>query len=234
MKLSILMPVYNEEKTVETVVKSIYSSLNGIKKEIIIVDDNSKDNTFKILDKLKNKYKEIKLFRHEINKGKGGSVRTAIKEITGDLVIIQDSDLEYNPREIKDLIRFKEKSGASVVYGSRALNKKNKHSYLSYYLGNVFLNILTNLLYGSKITDMETCYKLIPRNIIKSLDLKSNGFDMEPEITAKILRKGYSIKETSISYNPRSKEEGKKIKWKDGIIALWALVYWRFKKINQP
>ena len=145
----------------------------------------------------------------------------------GDVIIIQDADLEYDVKEIKKLVDFIKKEKSDVVYGSRILGD-NPYQYFTYYLGNRFLSFLTSILYGAKITDMETCYKLMPLKIAKSLDLQANGFDIEPEITAKILRKGYSIREIPISYSPRSKEEGKKIGWKDGVKAVFVLIYWRF------
>lgn len=231
MKLSIIIPAYNEEKTLKRVVDEVETALKSIDKEIIIVNDASKDETPEIINRLKKKYKNIKSFSHERNMGKGASIRTGIKNISGDLVIIQDSDLEYDPKDIIRLLNYRKMKNYEVVYGSRILNKKNRYSYYSYLLGNILLNKATNFLYNAKITDMETCYKLIPAKAIKKIKLIANGFDMEPEITAKLSLMGYKIKEIPISYYPRSKKEGKKIRWRDGVIALYTLLYWRLKHI---
>ena len=225
------MPVFNEEKTIEKTVEKVEKvKINNYEKELIIVDDCSKDRTSKIINNLKKKYKNIKSFSHPVNKGKGAAIRTALDNIGGDIVIIQDADSEYNPEEIADMVKFREDNNLDVVYGSRMLNKKNKYSYYSYLLGNIFLNKTTNYLYRTKLTDMETCYKLIPSKIFKKIKMIANGFDIEPEITAKISRLGHKITEFPISYYPRSKEEGKKIRWKDGLAAVWTLFYWRFRK----
>ena len=230
-KISIIMPAFNEERTIEKTVDKVEKiKIKNYLKELIIVDDCSKDNTSIIIKKLKMKYKNIKSFTHPVNQGKGATIRTALKNVTGEIAIIQDADAEYNPEEIADLIKFREKNKLDVVYGSRALNKNNSYSYISYLLGNVFLNKITNLLYSTRLTDMETCYKLVPSKILKQINIVSNGFDIEPEITAKIARLGYKIAEFPISYYPRSKEEGKKIRWKDGLAAVWTLFYWRFRK----
>jgi len=227
MKLSILIPVYNEEKTLLSIIKKVKDvNLEKIKKEIIIVDDFSKDGTKKLLKQIQDN--KIRIFFHSKNKGKGAAIRTALKHATGDFVINQDADLEYDPREYLKLIEVMKKNSAKVVYGSRIKNKKNKYAYLSYYLGNLFLNSFLNMIYSSNLTDFETCYKLIDRRLLQSLDLRANKFDIEPEITSKILRKGIKIYEVPIDYTPRKKEQGKKIGWKDGISALWAIIKYRF------
>ena len=228
MKLSIIIPVYNEEKTLSKIISKINdTSLGDYEREIIIIDDASTDKTSETINKLKKRYGYIKSFRHDKNQGKGAAIRTGIKNLHGDFVIIQDADLEYDPLDIPKLLAFRDVKKFDVVYGSRILNKNNKYSYYSYLLGNFVLNKVTNLLYGLNLTDMETCYKLIPAKIIKELRLVSNGFDIEPEITAKIALRGYKIGEMPINYIPRSKEEGKKIRWRDGLIALWTLLYFR-------
>lgn len=231
-KISILIPVYNEERTLKKVIDLIKTvKIPNFEKEIIVVDDASTDNTSNIIKELKIQDGKLKFFRHPKNMGKGAALRTAIKNTTGDLAIIQDADLEYDPKEIANLVYFLNKGKYDVVYGSRKLKKENKSSYVSYYLGNAFLNMLTNFLYKSNLTDMETCYKLIPSKILKEINLVANRFNIEPEITAKILKKRYKIGEIPISYCPRKLEEGKKIGWRDGISAIWTLFYWRFKKI---
>jgi len=222
MKLSIIIPVYNEIKTVEEVVNKVKKL--EINKEIIVVDDGSSDGSRELLKSLK----DIKLFLHEENGGKGKAVRTGLDNVTGDVVVIQDADLEYNP---EDFIKMFEeiKKGSKVVYGSRFLGKKfDKVIIKSHYVGNKFLSLLTSLLYFKKITDMETCYKMFRKEVMEGINLKARGFDLEPEITSKILRKGYNIKEILIRYNARDFKEGKKITWKDGVKAGWYLLKYRF------
>lgn len=229
-KLSIIIPVFNEEKTITVILDSLKKVKFSLKTEVIIVDDGSKDFSVKIIkDYIKRDKNKYILIQKE-NGGKGSALRAGFEKATGEAVIIQDADLEYTPEEINSLIKELNKGDADVIYGSRML-KSNPTSHWIYYLGNWFLSFSTSLLYGSRITDMETCYKLIPIKIIRELNLVSNKFDIEPEITAKILRKGYTIKEIPISYSPRSKKEGKKIGLKDGFQALWQLVKWRFKRI---
>ena len=235
MKISIIVPVYNEEKTLAKILDKLVSVDLNLKKEILIIDDGSKDNTKKVaLDYIKKKKQKNIEFKFYLKKngGKGSAVRQGIKLATGDIITIQDADLEYNPEDYKLLITPIINGTASVVYGSRILNKNNEIGYFVYYLGNKFLTLLTKLLYFSGITDMETCYKVFRADIIKSIPLKSNKFDIEPEITAKILRKGVKIKEIPISYSPRTIEEGKKINWKDGLHAILVLLKWRFAKWN--
>lgn len=224
-KISIIIPAYNEQRTIAKVLESVEQiRIQGYSKEIIVVNDASKDNTKKIVEVFCKKNKNIKLLNHQKNLGKGAGIVTASKHITGDIVIIQDADLEYNPIEIPKLVKEYEKNKGCAIYGSRDLNKKNAHSYMSYFLGNKILNFVTNLIYRTKITDMETCYKLIPTDIFKKIKLESSGFEIEPEITAKIAMLKCKIKEIPITYKPRSIEEGKKIKWTDGIWAILKLI----------
>ncbi len=235
MKLSILIPVYDEEKTILLILERIKEIKLEIKKEVIIVNDGSKDSSKVMIENFLKKNKSRKdiewKFYSKVNGGKGSAIRMALEHATGDLAIIQDADLEYKPEEIANLINQLLKKESDVVYGSRILNRKNKTAYISYYFGNRFLSIVTSILYGTPITDMETCYKLIPLKIFKELNISRNKFDIEPEITGKILKKGYKIKEIPITYRPRSKEEGKKIGWIDGLQALWVLFSIRLKKI---
>lgn len=223
-KLSIIIPAYNEEKTIEEVIKKVMDvKLPNYEKEIIVVNDASKDSTFKLLVKLKRKYRKLIVLNHKINSGKGSAIITALKVVTGKIVIIQDADFEYDPKDIPKLVNCYGSHPGSAVYGSREL-KKHDYSYISYALGNKFLNFVTNLLYNLHISDMETCYKLLPVEIFKSLNLRCKSFDIEPEITAKLSLMNVKINEVPIDYHPRSKKEGKKIRWTDGFVALKVLV----------
>lgn len=238
MKLSIIIPVFNEEKTVSRILAKVnwVKLPKGIEKEIVIVDDGSKDDS-----KLKIKYAKSKLkiknlitIYHRTNLGKGAAVRTGTKYSSGDVILIQDADLEYDPEDYKRLLSPILSKKAKVVYGTRLKNYPFKilgrrHTpFLTHFLGNKFLTSITNILYGSNLTDMETCYKVFTTEVAKSLNLKSNRFEVEPEITAKILKKGYSIYEVPIKVTPRGYNEGKKITWRDGFIALWTLFKYRF------
>ena len=227
MKLSIIMPVYNEKSTIKEIIHRIKNV--PIDKEIIIADDCSTDGTREILRKLQSEEYdkgEIKIIYHEKNMGKGWAIRTALKYVSGEIVIIQDADLEYEPEDYPRLIEPIVSGEASVVYGPRSLGKKI--SYLSFYLGGQFLSFLTNILYGSHITDEATCYKVFRADVIKGINLKCERFEFCPEVTAKLLKKGYKIYEVPIHYYPRSIKEGKKINWKDGLEAIWTLIKYRF------
>ncbi len=232
MKLSIIIPVFNEEETIEQLLKKVTQvKLPGsIKKEIIIVDDGSKDQTTKILDKLEYKY-----IKHQINQGKGAAVKTGLKNSTGDIVIIQDADLEYDPNYYPLLLQPILKNKADVVFGTRLdkypLNLFGEYKTVlpTHLIANKFLTMLTNLIYGSNLTDMETCYKLFRKEVLSGIELNSKKFDFEPEITAKILKKGTQILEVPIKVKPRGYKEGKKIGWKDGFQAIWTLVKYRFE-----
>lgn len=232
MKLSIIIPVFNEEKTISKVIKRVQAlKIPSVEKEIIVIDDGSTDNTVK---NIKKEVKGIELLVHEKNMGKGAAVNTGIKNAKGDYIVIQDADLEYDPEDIKKLVEKVLNGKSKVVYGTR-LNRLPNFSkdekrllFLIHYLGNRFLSLLTSILYGQWLTDMETCYKLFPRNAVSGIKLKARRFDFEPEITAKLLKKGYQILEVPISTNPRGYEEGKKLNTvKDGSIALWTLVKYR-------
>lgn len=225
MKISIIVPAYNEENTLEEVMKKLLKIDFGIQKEIIAVNDGSIDNTAKILNSFRKK--GVKVFHHEKNKGKGAAIRTGISNATGDIITIQDSDLEYTPENLKYLIKPIIDGKEKVVYGSRFM-KKNKVIYSSYYLGNKIVSLFASLIYLRKVSDVETCYKVFSSDVIKDIHLNARGFEFEPEVTAKILKKGIRIFEMPIDYKPRTKEEGKKIRPKDGIIALWTLIKYRF------
>ena len=218
--LSIVIPCYNEKDSILNLVNKVLES--PIKnKEIIVVDDCSKDGTREILEK-DVKPLVSKVIYHEVNKGKGGALHTGFKAATGDAVIVQDADLEYDPNEYPLVVEPIFNGEADVVYGSRYLNQKRK-GYLANRLANWFLTKLSNLLTGNSITDMETCYKCFKREIIQSIDLKEERFGFEPEVTAKIAKKGIKIKEVPISYYPRTNEEGKKIGFKDGLRAIYCI-----------
>ena len=228
-KVSIVVPVYNEINTIDEILKKIENaSFYGLEKEVILVDDMSTDGTREKLKELENKYK---VFYHEKNQGKGAAIRTAMSNITGDIMVIQDADLEYDPNDYEDLIKLIVENKADVVYGSRLTGAKPSRSFMfTHLLGNKLLTFTTNLLYGATLTDMETCYKVFKREIIQSITIEENRFGFEPEITAKVAKiKSIRIYEVGISYYGRTYEEGKKIGIKDGFRALWAIMKYRFK-----
>jgi glycosyltransferase involved in cell wall biosynthesis len=229
-KLSILIPVYNEAKTIiEILQRVVEAPCEGLIKELIIVDDASADGTREILQKLNADEYHAKIYFHEKNQGKGAALRTAQGHATGDIVLIQDADLEYSPNEYPQLIKPILDGNADVVYGSRLSGGKITRAFhFTHYLGNKFLSLLTNVLYDSTLTDMETCYKVFRADIFKKIKIKSSRFEFEPEITAKVLKQGIRLYELPISYFGRDYSEGKKITWKDGFAAIWALVKYRF------
>ena len=232
MKLSVIIPAYNEINTIKEIITKI--KLIKIPKEIIIVDDFSTDGTREYLRNLKDR--GIKVFFHNKNYGKSHALRTAIKYATGDIIIIQDADLEYDPQDYYKLVKPIEQGKTKVVYGTRFPKKRGHpsllHPYKSlfnpFYFGNKILTILANVLYNAKITDEPTCYKIFDAKLLKSINLKSEKFEFCPEVTAKVRKKGHKIYEVPISYNPRTIEEGKKINWKDGVEAIWTLIKYKF------
>ncbi len=234
MKLSIIIPVFNEEKTIKEVLKKIDSlKIYSVEKEIIVVDDGSTDASKNKMNSIK--VKGMKSFFHKKNQGKGAAVRTGIEHATGDYILIQDADLEYNPDDIKELLLPINIGVATVVYGTRLnrlpnfLKDERTFRFFIHYMGNKFLSLLTSMLYGQWITDMETGYKLIPRSMLSGITLHARSFDFEPEITAKILKKGVKIFEVPITTNPRGYDEGKKLNTvRDGMIALWTLIKYKF------
>jgi len=223
MKLSVLMPVYNEESTIEKIIDKVKRV--NIDKQIIIVDDGSTDRTGDILEKFK--HGDIKIIQHARNQGKGTAIRTAIPYVEGEVTIIQDADLEYDPEDYHRLIRPITEGKAEIVYGSRFL-KFNKAIYFRYVLGNKFLTWLINGLYHSRITDSYTCYKAFKTEVLRNLTLHSKRFEFEAEVTVKSLKKRYEIQEVPISYSPRTLREGKKIGWKDALSGLLTIVKYRF------
>jgi glycosyltransferase involved in cell wall biosynthesis len=226
MKLSVVIPVYNEKNTIEELVRSV-RSVKDIDMEIVIVDDASTDGSTEILRELGKKYPDIKIIYKVINEGKGDSLKVGFSKTTGDYVIVQDADLEYDPQDYKKLLEALGKNNVDVVYGSRFSGSYERMTTLHYF-GNKVLTIVTNTLFGVTLTDMETCYKLMPGDFVRKLTLKSKRFEFEPEITAKILKSGLNIKEVPITYKGRSFSEGKKITWKDGFRAIWSLIKFRF------
>ncbi|RKY42896.1 MAG: glycosyltransferase family 2 protein [Candidatus Makaraimicrobium thalassicum] len=228
MKISVLMPVYNESRTVMDVLELVKGV--DLDKEIILVDDCSTDGTRELLkDRFGDGKGDIRVFYHTRNKGKGAAIRTALSNATGDYVIIQDADMEYSPEDMVKLAGLAWKTGAKAVYGSRFLKTRRCTSF-SHFLVNRFLTVLTNILFGGALTDMETCYKMIRTDIMRSLDIRAKRFEIEPEITAKLLKRGYAIREVPILYRGRGYDEGKKIGWRDGVEAVWALARHRFFK----
>jgi len=226
-KITILIPVFNEVNTLRTILQKVEdANFCGLEKEIILIDDFSTDGTKEIFDELKDKYK---ILYHEKNMGKGAALRTGFEHATGDIVIIQDADLEYEPADYEPLIQLILDDKADVAYGSRFSGTKPSKAFMfTQLLGNKVLTLMTNILYHTTLTDMETCYKAFKADFIKGIQIKSNRFDFEPEITAKVLKKGARLSELPISYYGREYEEGKKITWKDGVHAILALIKFRF------
>lgn len=229
-KLSILIPVYNELKTVVPVLELVANApASGLEKELIVVDDGSTDGTRALLEELDASLYNARIYFHEKNQGKGAALRTAQGHATGDIIIIQDADMEYSPEEYPELLKPILDGKADVVYGSRLSGGKvSRAFYFTHLVGNKVLSLLTNILYNSTLTDMETCYKVFRAEIFKAVKINSNRFDFEPEITAKVLKQGVRFYELPISYYGRDYAEGKKITWKDGFQAIWALLKYRF------
>jgi glycosyltransferase involved in cell wall biosynthesis len=224
-KLSVIVPVFNERNTVVEILRRMRAVDLPIDREFIVVDDGSDDGTRLVLTQLEDS--TTKVVSHPDNRGKGAAVRTGLQHVTGDLVLIQDGDLEYDPDDWLRLLAPVLKGRANVVYGSR-FTGEHRNMLFMHWAGNRMLSLVTNLLYNTTLSDMETCYKLIDRDVLRGITVRSDRFDFEPEITAKILRKGIRIYEVPISYAGREFEEGKKITWRDGFAALFALVKYRF------
>jgi glycosyltransferase involved in cell wall biosynthesis len=222
--LSVLMPVYNERATIEEMVARVLAV--KVRKELIVVDDASLDGSREMLQKLAGE-KGFTLLLQERNQGKGAAVRRALAEAKGDIVVIQDADLEYSPEEYPELLDLIMKGKADAVFGSRFIGR-HRCFLFTHYLANLFLNLVTNVLYNTTLTDMETCFKAVRADVIKSLALKSDRFGIEPEITAKLFKRGARVYEVPITYEGRDYSEGKKITWRDGFPALWTLVKYRF------
>jgi glycosyltransferase involved in cell wall biosynthesis len=245
MLLSIVIPVYNEVNLVCELLRKVLDLRldRGMEKEIIVVDDGSTDGTDAVIERFiqSQANKGIRLIQHERNRGKGAAVRTGFEAAKGDILIIQDADLEYDPNDINDVLAPILNGGAQVVYGSRILREKalgrsgvcglitgkHPHSYVLAYLGGVAITKWTNFLTGSKLTDEPTCYKCFHRSALQGITIECDDFSWEPEITVKLLRRGFQIMEVPISYHPRKNSEGKKINWTHGVKALWTV--WRYR-----
>ena len=226
-KLSVVVPVFNERNTLVEILRRMRAVElpDGIEREIIVIDDGSTDGTRDVLKQLGDS--TVRVVMHEHNRGKGAAVRTGIKHATGDYVLVQDADLEYDPDDWPRLIAPVLRGRARVVYGSRFTGERRNMLFL-HWIGNRLLSLTTNVLYNTTLSDMETCYKVVDRELLTSLDLHANHFDIEPEITAKILKRGVRIYEVPISYTGREIDEGKKITWRDGFSALYTLIKYRF------
>jgi len=225
MKLSVVLPAYNEKETILGIIEKVLKE--EIVSELIIVDDGSDDGTTDTLKKTPFDPR-VKVLFHNRNMGKGAALRTAFKEVKGDVAIVQDADLEYDPREYKELIRPIEGGEADVVYGTRLTGSKPQRAYLFWHkLGNNFITFFAGFLYNTTLTDIETGYKMIRTSLLKDINIKSNGFDFEPEFTAKVLKRKARIYEVPISYYGRTYSEGKKIFWWHGFEAIWTLIKYR-------
>jgi glycosyltransferase involved in cell wall biosynthesis len=225
--LSVIVPVFNERNTVAEIIRRMRAVTLpvGMELEVVVVDDGSSDGTDKVLGALEDS--TVRVINHGGNLGKGAAIRTGLESVRGDLVLVQDADLEYDPEDWPRLIDPIVKGKAQVVYGSRFTGER-KNMFPSHWLGNRFLTLVTNILYRTTLSDMETCYKLFDRRVLEGITIRSQRFEFEPEITAKVLRRGYRIYEVPISYAGREMSEGKKISWRDGIGAIIALVRYRF------
>ncbi len=225
MKLSVVIPVYNEVKNVAEILRRVQAT--GLASEIVVVDDCSQDGTRPILQQLDGK-NGIRVLLHDRNQGKGAAVRTGMQHAQGDVILIQDADLEYDPRDYPMLLQPLEEARADVVYGSRFLGGPRRAAMFWHMIANYMLTFMTNILYDTILTDMETGYKVFRRAVIQDMKLRASRFDFEPEFTAKILKRHYRIYEVPISFNPRDYSEGKKIKLKDAFAAVWTLIKYRF------
>ena len=224
-KLSVIVPVYDERNTVVEIVRRMRAVELPVDLEIVVVDDGSTDGTRDVLRQLGDSTVHVVL--HERNQGKGAAIRTGLAHVTGDLVLVQDADLEYDPEDWPKLLNPIMRGKARVVYGSRFTGERRNMLFL-HWIGNRFLSLVTNVLYNTTLSDMETCYKLFDRSVLDGITIRASRFEFEPEITAKILRRKIRIYEVPISYTGREFDEGKKITWRDGFIALWTLVKYRF------
>jgi glycosyltransferase involved in cell wall biosynthesis len=225
MKLSIIIPVYNEVKTIQEIIQRVQAT--GLADEILAIDDGSTDGSRDVLGNL-SKEGKVKVIHHDHNQGKGSAVRTGIQNASGDLMLIQDADLEYDPREYPTLLKPIQEGIADVVYGSRFLGAGRRPVLFWNMVANKILTLTTNILYNNILTDMETGYKLFRREVVQDLPLRAHGFEFEPEFTAKILKRKARLYEVPITFNPRDYSEGKKIKMKDAFLALWTLFKYRF------
>ena len=229
MKLSVLVPVFNERRTIKKVIDRVLAvDLGDLEREVILVDDGSTDGSREVLASLEDP-PQVRVYYHDLNQGKGAAVRTAMFRATGDIMLVQDADLEYDPRDYHIVLQPILEGRADVVYGSRFMGAPRKAMLFWHMVGNHLLTLLTNVLYDSIISDMETCYKAFRADVIHDVVLRAKKFELEPELTAKILKRGYRIYEVPISYDGREYTEGKKITWRDGPDAAWTLLRYRFR-----
>ena len=226
MKLSVVIPVYNEVGTIKEIVRRVQAV--ALEKEIVIVDDYSTDGTREHLREISQNHGNVNVLYHDHNQGKGAALRTGFHALTGDIVVIQDADLEYDPTQYPLLLEPILDGRADVVYGSRFLGGPHRVLFFWHYVGNKLLTLLSNMLTNLNLTDMETCYKVFKKEVLHEIELKSNRFGFEPEFTAKVAKKDYRIYETPITYSGRTYAEGKKIGWKDGVKAVFAILWFRF------
>ncbi|HOJ32507.1 MAG TPA: glycosyltransferase family 2 protein [Candidatus Hydrogenedentes bacterium] len=226
VKLSVVIPLYNEVNTLEHVVEKVLAA--PFDKEILIVDDGSSDGSGAVADRLEGQHAEIRVFHHTINRGKGAALRTAFNEVTGDIIIIQDADLEYDPADYRSLLAPLLENKADIVYGSRFLGGPRRVLFFWHMVGNTFLTLFSNMLTNLNLTDMETGYKAFRKNVLDRLVIRSNRFGVEPELTAKFAKGRWRIYEVPISYAGRGYHEGKKITWVDGLKAFFAILWFRF------
>ncbi len=223
-KLSVVMPVYNESETVEEIVRRVRAV--PMAKELIIVDDGSTDGTRELLKAMEGD-EDVTVLYHQRNRGKGAALQTGFEQVGGDVVIVQDADLEYDPADYPALLEPILDGRADVVYGSRFLGGPHRVLYFWHYVGNRFLTVLSNMLSNLNLSDMETCYKAFRREVLEEISIKSDRFGFEPEFTMKVAKKGFVVYEVPVSYSGRTYAEGKKITWKDGVAALWKIFRFR-------
>jgi glycosyltransferase involved in cell wall biosynthesis len=226
--LSVIVPVYNERTTLSEILRRMRAVDLPMDREIIVVDDGSTDGSDKVLSHMEDS--TVRVLRHGGNKGKGAAIRTGLEVARGDLLLVQDADLEYDPEDWPKLLAPMLRGKADVVYGSRFTGER-KNMLFWHWVGNRLLSLITNVLFNTTISDMETCYKLFDRKVLDGITVESNRFEFEPEITAKVLRRGYRIYEVPISYSGREFDEGKKITWRDGFGALATLIKYRFARV---
>lgn len=234
MKLSVIIPCFNEEQTIAQVLQQVLGAdLLKLEREIIVIDDGSNDQSVNIVAGIRNKnLGQIKLLIQPTNRGKGAAIRRGFNDSTGDLIVIQDADLEYNPQDLRHMISLFDLPDVNIVFGSRRLLKRNAVSGLAEYWGAQVINLFTNLLYNARISDQFTCYKMIRRQLLEAIPLRSNGFEIDAELTAKLLRLGYAVQEVPITYFPRTRDQGKKIRWRDGVAWLGQIIKHRFTSPN--
>ncbi|MDX1709362.1 MAG: glycosyltransferase family 2 protein [Desulfobacterales bacterium] len=226
MKVSVIIPVYNEKSTISEIIDRVRAV--DLEKEIIVVDDGSTDGTSQQLAEIVRRFEDVTILSHQKNRGKGAALRTGFAEASGEIIIVQDADLEYDPRDYEALLVPILDGRADVVYGSRFLGGPHRVLFFWHYVGNKFLTLLSDAFSNLNITDMETCYKMFKKEVLDDIQLRSNRFGFEPEFTMKIAKKGFRVYEVPISYSGRTYEEGKKIGWRDGLSAMFAIVWFRF------